>query len=346
MILLSSMGISVPERQNNGQYPDVIENEWYVNYILEAVERGILDAPSYGLLYPHRPVTRAEFLKMMSVTYGLPQNMPFAYQDITKGDWYESYAGIAYRYKLFIRPDTKKLYPNVLTIHYEASHAVQAVVNQHPNLRKTPLAALQQSLKIIAPKHFVGPILVDQIVKTTTTPPQRMKFITAKMVKQAMMRMLQKNTDVGTKTKKQLFERVNTERLKHGVRPLTTNAILTAASERHAKDMWDRRYFSHITPEGRTYVDRIRTSGYLNATRDNCKCTNQKVCQCIPMFALGENIAQGQLTVESVITDWMNSEPHRKNILNPEFSEIGIGLFGTIWVKTFGHVEFYEILYQ
>ncbi len=39
----------------------------------------------------------------------------------------------------------------------------------------------------------------------------------------------------------------------------------------------------------------------------------------------GENIASGQRTAQAVVTAWMNSEGHRKNILNPNFTEIGVG---------------------
>jgi uncharacterized protein YkwD len=40
----------------------------------------------------------------------------------------------------------------------------------------------------------------------------------------------------------------------------------------------------------------------------------------------GENIAMGQKTPQEVMTAWMNSEGHRKNILNSSFTEIGIGI--------------------
>ena len=39
----------------------------------------------------------------------------------------------------------------------------------------------------------------------------------------------------------------------------------------------------------------------------------------------GENIAAGQQTPEEVVTAWMNSEGHRKNILNPNFTKLGVG---------------------
>jgi uncharacterized protein YkwD len=41
---------------------------------------------------------------------------------------------------------------------------------------------------------------------------------------------------------------------------------------------------------------------------------------------LGENIAYNQADAASVVTSWMNSPPHRENLLNPLFTDIGVGL--------------------
>ncbi|MFP3338704.1 CAP domain-containing protein, partial [Micrococcus sp. SIMBA_131] len=54
----------------------------------------------------------------------------------------------------------------------------------------------------------------------------------------------------------------------------------------------------------------------------------------------GENIAAGQATPEEVVKAWMNSEGHRKNILNPGYTEIGVGYisggsYGHYWTQMF-----------
>lgn len=50
----------------------------------------------------------------------------------------------------------------------------------------------------------------------------------------------------------------------------------------------------------------------------------------------GENIAVGYKTPEQVVAGWMNSEGHRKNILNPKFTAIGVGyLEGGYWTQFF-----------
>ena len=53
----------------------------------------------------------------------------------------------------------------------------------------------------------------------------------------------------------------------------------------------------------------------------------------------GENIAQGQTSAQQVMTDWMNSSGHRANILNCQFTAIGVGLNtnGWYWTQDFGY---------
>jgi len=339
LILLTNLGNPVPERHNEGQYPDLIEGEWYVRYILEAIDRKILDKPTQGLAHPHRPVTRAEYLKMLAITFGIQTGLPEEYQDVTREDWYWPYAGIAKRYQLFTKPTTEKLHPNVLITHLEASQAVQSILNAHPALRKTSPTTAE---RVPAPELTSFLPQFQRQLPQIVHPAASGNFITSSMVKNALMQALQSSIFIGARTKTDLLVQINAERKKHSIAPLTLNPILTAAAETHAADMWKRHYFGHITPEGRTYVDRIRAAGYL-VPPANCSC--QVRCTCEPYFSLGENIAQGQLTVEQVMSDWLNSPPHRENMLNPDFTEIGIGLFGTIWVETFGHVEFRQTYY-
>ncbi|MDD5469654.1 MAG: CAP domain-containing protein [Candidatus Peribacteraceae bacterium] len=340
LILLTSLGTPVSDRRNEGQYPDLIEGEWYVRYVLEAIDRKILDKPSQGLAHPHRPVTRAEYLKMLTRTFGIQTGLPHQYEDVAREDWYWPYAGVAKRYQLFTKPAIEKLHPNVLITHMEASQSVQNILNAHPALRKTPAASLE-GISVLERTPAFLPQLQQQIPQIVH-PAASGNYITASMVKYALMQALQSSLFIGTRTKTELLTQINAERARHGIAPLALNPILTQAAELHAADMWKRRYFSHITPEGRTYVDRMRAAGYFTPPA-SCSCEAR--CTCEPYFSLGENIAQGQLTVEQVMSDWLNSPPHRENMLNPNFTDIGIGLFGTIWVETFGHIEFRQKYY-
>jgi uncharacterized protein YkwD len=97
----------------------------------------------------------------------------------------------------------------------------------------------------------------------------------------------------------------------HGqARPLKWNEKLAAVALAHSRDMLRRRYFAHVDPEGRTPKDRINDAG-------------------IHWRALAENIAINR-TVTATENDLMD-EPrfqknHRGNILNPAYTDVGIGI--------------------
>ncbi|WKU44906.1 sigma-70 family RNA polymerase sigma factor [Streptomyces sp. VNUA116] len=114
---------------------------------------------------------------------------------------------------------------------------------------------------------------------------------------------------------------VNAERAKAGCSPLTENSTLDRAAQGHSDDMAARGFFNHTNPDGKGPGDRITAAGYSWST-------------------YGENIAYGQQTPASVMDSWMNSDGHRKNILNCSFKEIGVGVNqapgGPRWTQVFG----------
>jgi len=106
---------------------------------------------------------------------------------------------------------------------------------------------------------------------------------------------------------------INRERRARGLSPLGTNARLARAAHRHAADMVARAYFSHFSPSGSSFVDRLRRVGYAR--------------QCA--WSGGETLAWGsgtQRSPASRVTGWMHSSPHRAILLNPTFREAGIGI--------------------
>ncbi len=104
---------------------------------------------------------------------------------------------------------------------------------------------------------------------------------------------------------------------------LTWNASLATAARDHASDMAAKNYFSHTSQDGPTFDVRVASAGYSGYR------------------ALGENIAAGQPTPESVVAGWLNSPGHCSNIMSADFRELGVGMatggsYGTYWVQDFG----------
>src|SRR5262245_20924808 len=107
---------------------------------------------------------------------------------------------------------------------------------------------------------------------------------------------------------------LNANRARHDLRPLRLNGKLGTASRRHSRAMVRRRFFSHTSPNGDTFLDRIRATGYLEGAQS---------------WSVGENIAYGsgsRSTPRSIGRAWRNSRGHRANILHRSCRDIGIGI--------------------
>lgn len=114
----------------------------------------------------------------------------------------------------------------------------------------------------------------------------------------------------------QVVDLVNQERAQAGLSPLKLNAALSVVALDKAKDMYYNQYFSHQSPTFGSPFDMMRSYG-------------------IRYSYAGENIAMGQRSPQEVMNAWMNSDGHRKNILNPNFKEIGVAYFQGEWVQLF-----------
>jgi uncharacterized protein YkwD len=107
---------------------------------------------------------------------------------------------------------------------------------------------------------------------------------------------------------------VNAERTSRGLRALKSNSRLRSAADRYVREMVAKNFFSHVSPSGSTLLQRIKKTAYLKPARS---------------FAIGENLAWGTgelATPAQTVRGWMNSPPHRHNMLDRGFREIGIGV--------------------
>lgn len=109
---------------------------------------------------------------------------------------------------------------------------------------------------------------------------------------------------------------VNQERAKAGLKPLTENAKLSNMAMDKAKDMSNNNYFDHNSPTYGSPFDMMKKYG-------------------ISFSYAGENIAKGQKTPADVMNAWMNSEGHRANILNSNYTTIGVAYYNGYWVQEF-----------
>lgn len=102
----------------------------------------------------------------------------------------------------------------------------------------------------------------------------------------------------------QVLELVNAERAKAGAAALTLDSKAAEAAQTRAQEI--QRSFSHTRPNGSSFSTALTEAG-------------------VSYTASGENIAYGQNSAQAVMESWMNSSGHRANILNQNFTSIGIG---------------------
>ncbi|MFC4075519.1 CAP domain-containing protein [Salinithrix halophila] len=120
---------------------------------------------------------------------------------------------------------------------------------------------------------------------------------------------------------KQVVRLVNLERKKRGLKPLKVQLKLSKVARLKSQDMRNNHYFSHHSPTYGSPFDMMRRYR-------------------ITFRAAGENIAAGQSTPKAVMNAWMKSDGHRRNILNANFTHIGVGYakggsYGRYWTQQF-----------
>lgn len=105
-----------------------------------------------------------------------------------------------------------------------------------------------------------------------------------------------------------VLDLTNRFRATNGLAPLNLNIELDASALGHSQDMALQDYFDHNGLNGSTMTSRMNQVGYTSS-------------------AYGENIAAGYDTPEEVVQGWIDSASHRANLLNPSFTDIGIGYY-------------------
>lgn len=120
-----------------------------------------------------------------------------------------------------------------------------------------------------------------------------------------MQRSFMSNAEVAAVVSAVLVDLANGDRTQNGVGELKLNPVLVAAAQAKANDMAERGYFAHVSPDGADPWYWFRQAGYN-------------------FSYAGENLAIDFSDSSDVNNAWMNSPEHRKNLLNPKFTEVGI----------------------
>lgn len=114
----------------------------------------------------------------------------------------------------------------------------------------------------------------------------------------------------------EVVDLVNEERAKENLAPLTLHQGALECAQLRAEEA--KQSFSHTRPNGTACFTALKEAG-------------------IDYMAAGENLAGKIKTPKKVVAAWMNSPSHRKNIMDPRFTQIGVGYVaeGNYWSQFF-----------
>lgn len=121
-----------------------------------------------------------------------------------------------------------------------------------------------------------------------------------------------------TSFEQQVIDLTNEKRASRGLKPLNANWKLSRVARYKSQDMANNKYFSHTSPTYGSPFNMIKNFG-------------------IKYRSAGENIAYGQRTPAQVVNSWWNSAGHRANMLNANYTDIGVGYVanGNYWTQMF-----------
>jgi uncharacterized protein YkwD len=153
---------------------------------------------------------------------------------------------------------------------------------------------------------------IEDLVNFFTLPPQSDKLVALNYRTQ--------NITIDENSENQMLDLINQARKANGLSVITMDDHLREVARAHSKDMFQRGYFSHYTPEGLSPFDRLRNAGIIY------------------VYA-GENLALAP-DVNKAEQGLMDSEGHRENILNSNFNKVGIGvvdagIYGRMFTQDF-----------
>jgi uncharacterized protein YkwD len=107
---------------------------------------------------------------------------------------------------------------------------------------------------------------------------------------------------------------INERRTETGRPQVRNNFRLRHAAVNHSQAMVSGGFFSHSSPNGNSFVDRIESAGYMRGAR---------------LWLVGENLVWGTgelSTPANLVKAWMESPAHRANLLRGRFKELGVGV--------------------
>lgn len=187
-----------------------------------------------------------------------------------------------------------------------------------PTIEDTP------SIDEVIPPTIEDTPSIDEVVPPTTGDTPSVDEVVPPTIEETPS----VNDKFMAQVEQKIYQKINEERSKAGVAPLSYNSTMEKYARIKSQDMGDRGYFDHVDPEGNLITVKMQQDG-------------------VRYNAWGENIAYigGVSDADALATqfmkNWMNSQGHRENILSTNFASVGVGVYKS-GNRVYATQEFYR----
>ncbi|WP_372869239.1 S-layer homology domain-containing protein [Planomicrobium okeanokoites] len=290
-------------------FSDVSKSYWAYSEITELADKGVIKGHTDGTYRPNDDVTRAQSAMMIVRALGISTaNRPDPnFQDVTPKT--SGYAEIAALVDLGVFSKDKNFNPTQPATRAQVSKILVEAFDL-----KGSGSGVKAFTDVSASQWYYSYVdtLVHNGITTGTTDTTFSPNQNVSRVQMAVFIYRNLNAEgvpIGeTAMMSEVLNLVNQERAKVGAPALKSHKGLQDAALLKSKDMADNNYFSHQSPTYGSPFDLLRARG-------------------ISYTAAGENIAAGQRSAEAVMSSWMNSPGHKANILNKDYTHLGVGIY-------------------
>lgn len=306
-------------------FPDVHPNEKAYEAVEELASRGLIQGFPDGTFRQNDPVTRAQSVIFLGRVHGIegynqaylpfsdvaPHQAAFPYIAYYTYHGVFSFSNRFYPDQELTRAEMARTIVRALSLEGQPDRPFSDVPASHPDaVYINALAA--NGLTVGVGNNQYAP---DRIVTRGQMAIFMLRIDKFLHGEEAPDYTIDPDFTVNN-TEREIWTLVNQERAERGLAPLRLANDVSFVARTKSQDMHDNDYFSHTSP---TYGDPFQMMRDFGLT----------------FRTAGENIAAGQRNAEHVMDSWMNSPGHRSNILNPAFTEIGIGAYNGYYTQMF-----------
>lgn len=305
-------------------FTDIKTNDWYKENISLLVSLGGISGYPDGSFAPNKEITRAEFVKTLISSLG--------YQNVAKTSdhWASGYISLGESLHIVDKGAFKNL--DLPITRYEMAIIISNTL--HFNNESVP-ANIQEYKNLIKDftkikDNILSECVLESYVKGIVSGYPDGSFMGDKPLTRAeassvIIRILNEefrnipNLPSNANYEEQVLKLINIERKNAKLSLLVLDHELNKVAKLKSEDMGVNNYFDHTSPNYGSPFDMMKKLG-------------------ITYSAAAENIAKGYKTPEDVVNGWMNSPGHRKNILNPNYNKMGVGIYfgnSTYWTQLF-----------